>query len=61
VHRISTHGVIVDTCGVDEFAVKVPREKRIRQLTEELLQQPCNAVYIVLESLGISKVDLGGV
>jgi hypothetical protein len=39
-------------------AVKIPCEKRIRQLTEELLEQPCDAVHVVLESFRISKVHL---
>jgi hypothetical protein len=61
VHRVSAHGVIINACSIDELAVKIPCKKRIRQLTEELLQQTCNAVDVVLECFWVAEVDLRGV
>jgi hypothetical protein len=57
-HRVPTHGVVVHSGSINEFAVELPGEKGIRQLAEELFQQPGNAIDIVLEGLWISEIDL---
>jgi hypothetical protein len=57
-HRVSTHGVVVHSGSINEFAVELPGKKGIGQLTEELFQQPGNAIDVVLESLWISEIDL---
>jgi hypothetical protein len=57
-HRVSTHGVVVHSGSIDELAVEIPCEKGIRQFTEELFQQPGNAIDVVLEGLWISEIDL---
>ena len=61
VHRISAHSVVVDSCGIDEFVVELSSEKRVGKLSEELFQQTGNAIDVMLECLGVSEIDLGGI
>jgi hypothetical protein len=55
---ITALNIIINASCVDKIGVKLRGEKRVRQVSEELLQQPCNAVDIVIEILGIGKVHL---
>lgn len=60
-HRVSAHCIIVNTRSLNVLAIEFAREERIRQLAEELFQQSCNTVDIVLEGLGIAEIDLRGI
>lgn len=60
-HRISAHSVVVDSRSINEFAVKVPGEKRVGQLPEKLFQKSSNTIHIMLESFWISEVYLRGI
>ena len=60
-HRVSAHGIVVDSCCIDVLVVELAREKWIWQLAEELLQQPCHTIDVVLECFGIAKVHLRGI
>ena len=57
-HRVSAHRIIVNTCSLNVLAIEFTREERIRKLAEELLQQPCDTVDVVLEGLGIAEINL---
>lgn len=57
-HRVSAHGVVVDSRGIDEFVVKLSSEKWVGKLSEELLQQTGNAIDVMLECFRVSKIDL---
>jgi hypothetical protein len=58
VHRVSAHGVVVDSRGIDEFVVKLSSEKWVGKLSEELLQQTGNAIDVMLECFRVSEIDL---
>lgn len=45
------------TCSRDEIRVKLSRKQRIGQVSEELLQQPCHTVDIMIEALWVGEVD----
>ena len=47
------------TSSINKLSIVLRREKRIRKVSEELLQKPRNAVDIVVEALRVREVDLG--
>jgi hypothetical protein len=49
------------TSSVDELGVKLRGEQWLRQVTEELLDQACNTIDIVVEVLRAGEVNLGGI
>lgn len=51
-------GRIVLTGSLNKIFVVLPRQERVRQIPEELLQEASYAVDIVEKVLGISEVQL---
>lgn len=60
-HRVSSHGVVINSRSIDILAVEVASKDWIWQFAEELFQKSCDTIDVVLERFGIPKVDLGGV
>lgn len=60
-HRIPTHCIIVNPCSLNILAIEFAREERIRQLAEELFQQPCDTVDVVLKGFWVAEIDLGSI
>ena len=46
------------TSCVDKVGVELRSEKRVRKVSEELLQQPCNAIDIVIEKFRVGEIHL---
>ena len=46
------------TCCVDEVGVKLRCEQGIRQISEELLQQSCDAIDIMIEKFWVGEIHL---
>jgi rRNA processing protein Gar1 len=49
---------LILTSSLNKTGIVLVREKRIREISEELLQESSNTVHVVHEVFGIAEVDL---
>lgn len=61
VQGVASGTFIFNPCGVDEGAVRLVREQWIGQVAEELLQQRCYGIDIVVEVGWVPEVQVGRV
>jgi hypothetical protein len=59
VHRVSAHGVVVDSRSINELIVELSGKKWVGKLSEKLFQQTGSAIDVVLECFRIPEIDLG--
>lgn len=57
-HRVSSHCVVVDSCGIDVLAVELMSEQRVGQFTEEQFQEPRYTIDVVLEGFRVPEINL---